>query len=213
MYSIQKWKRTTVGVDGSRVWTWRRMGMDGRRTESESAARTRYMCMEGGERIDSSVKNYLRKVMDKRWMGLGTRTQWSLYVHWWPIAGSYWFNKLFQSKQCTCCRSRFPPPEGLGQLFLEKPLLFLRHCQPYSHTSWSPDKNPQALQRLGDATLDRTSKGKKCQLPPHLKSSPLIIIIPESHGCCFPCPGVTKPRPQHGHLGQLHKEHTVGRSP
>ena len=51
--------------------------MAGRRTESESAARTRYMCMEGGERIDSSVKNYLRKVMDKRgrWMGLGTRTQ------------------------------------------------------------------------------------------------------------------------------------------
>ena len=40
-----------------------------------------YVCMEGGERIDSScsIKNYLRKVMDKRrrWMGLGTRT---LYV-------------------------------------------------------------------------------------------------------------------------------------
>ena len=35
------------------------------------------MCMEGGERIDSSVKNYLRKVMNKRrrWMGLGTRVQ------------------------------------------------------------------------------------------------------------------------------------------
>ena len=34
-------------------------------------------CLEGGERIDSSMKNYLRKVMDKRrrWMGLGTRTQ------------------------------------------------------------------------------------------------------------------------------------------
>ena len=31
-----------MGVDGSRVWTWRRMGMAGRRTESESAARTRY---------------------------------------------------------------------------------------------------------------------------------------------------------------------------
>ena len=33
--------------------------------------------MEGGERIDRSVKSYLRKVMDKRrrWMGLGTRTQ------------------------------------------------------------------------------------------------------------------------------------------
>ena len=30
--------------------------------------------MEGGERIDRSVKSYLRKVMDKRrrWMGLGT---------------------------------------------------------------------------------------------------------------------------------------------
>ena len=35
------------------------------------------MCLEGGERIDSSMKNYLRKVMDKRrrWMGLGTRTK------------------------------------------------------------------------------------------------------------------------------------------
>ena len=33
--------------------------------------------MEGGERIDRSVKSYLRKVMNKRrrWMGLGTRTQ------------------------------------------------------------------------------------------------------------------------------------------
>ena len=33
--------------------------------------------MEGGERINRSVKSYLRKVMDKRrrWMGLGTRTQ------------------------------------------------------------------------------------------------------------------------------------------
>ena len=49
------------------------MGMAGRRRESESAARARY----GGERIDSSVKSYLRKVMDKRrrWMGLGTRIQ------------------------------------------------------------------------------------------------------------------------------------------
>ena len=40
-----------------------------------------YVCMEGGERIDSScsIKNYLRKVIGKRrrWMGLGTRT---LYV-------------------------------------------------------------------------------------------------------------------------------------
>ena len=35
------------------------------------------MCMEGGERIDRSVKSYLRKAMDKRrrWMGLGTRTE------------------------------------------------------------------------------------------------------------------------------------------
>ena len=35
------------------------------------------MCMEGGERIDRSVKSYLRKVMDerRRGMGLGTRTQ------------------------------------------------------------------------------------------------------------------------------------------
>ena len=34
------------------------------------------MCLEGGERIDSSTNSYLRKVMDKRrrWMGLGTRT-------------------------------------------------------------------------------------------------------------------------------------------
>ena len=33
--------------------------------------------MEGRERIDTGVKSYLRKVMDKRrrWMGLGTRTQ------------------------------------------------------------------------------------------------------------------------------------------
>ena len=40
------------------------------------------MCLEGGERIDSSMKNYLRKVMDKRrrWMGLGTRIQSLLYV-------------------------------------------------------------------------------------------------------------------------------------
>ena len=35
------------------------------------------MCLEGGERVDSSMKSYLKKVMDKRrrWMGLGTRTQ------------------------------------------------------------------------------------------------------------------------------------------
>lgn len=117
------------------------------------------------------------------------------------------------TKQTVVCRGVKVPPKGLGKLFLEKPPLFLRHCQPYSHTSWSPDKSPQALHCLGDATLDRTSKKKKCTLPTHLKSSSLIIIIPESHGCCFPCPGVTKPRPQHGHLGQLHKEHTVGRSP
>ncbi len=33
--------------------------------------------MEGGERIDSKMKNYLRRVMDKRrrWMGLGTSSR------------------------------------------------------------------------------------------------------------------------------------------
>ena len=51
--------------------------MAGRRRESESAARTRYVHGgRGGKRIDSSVKSYLRKVIDKRrWMGLGTRIQ------------------------------------------------------------------------------------------------------------------------------------------
>ena len=45
-----------------------------------SAARTRYVHRG---KIDSSVKSYLRKVMDKRrrWMGLGTTTQWLLHVH------------------------------------------------------------------------------------------------------------------------------------
>ena len=44
------------------------------RFRTRSAARTRYMCMEGGKRIDSSLKSYLRKVINKkrRWMGLGT---------------------------------------------------------------------------------------------------------------------------------------------
>ena len=37
-----------MGVDGSRVWTGRRMGMAGRR-ESESAARTRYVHGGRGE--------------------------------------------------------------------------------------------------------------------------------------------------------------------
>ena len=31
-----------MGVDGIRVWTGRRMGMAGRRSESEGAARARY---------------------------------------------------------------------------------------------------------------------------------------------------------------------------
>ena len=39
------------------------------------------MCMEGGDRINSSVKSYLRKVIGKtRWMGHGTSIQRSLYV-------------------------------------------------------------------------------------------------------------------------------------
>ena len=54
------------------------LGEDWRWLEDEEKAKVLLgQDMEGGERIDRSVKSYLRKVMDKRrrWMGLGTRTQ------------------------------------------------------------------------------------------------------------------------------------------
>ena len=56
----------------------RGLGEDWRWLEDEEKAKVLLgQDMEGGERIDRSVKSYLRKVMDKRrrWMGLGTRTQ------------------------------------------------------------------------------------------------------------------------------------------
>ena len=56
----------------------RRLGEEWRWLEDEEKVKVLLgQGMEGGERIDKSVKSYLRKVMDerRRWMGLGTRTQ------------------------------------------------------------------------------------------------------------------------------------------
>ena len=59
-------------------WGKRGLGEEWRWLEDEEKVKVLLgQDMEGGERIDRSVKSYLRKVMDKRrkWMGLGTRTQ------------------------------------------------------------------------------------------------------------------------------------------
>ena len=54
-----------MGVDGGRTWTWQRMGC--LEEEKVKVLLDQDMCMEGGERIDSSVKSYLRKVINKCW--------------------------------------------------------------------------------------------------------------------------------------------------
>ena len=80
-------------VDGIRV---RRMGMTGRRRESESILLGQDMCLEGGERIDSSMKSYLlRKVMDKwREDGCDKNTMFIVSMHDGLLLYLHYKNKL-----------------------------------------------------------------------------------------------------------------------
>ena len=50
-------------ADGIKVGDWHRMGMAGY-GEKVKVLLGQDMCLGGGERIDSSMKSYLRKVMD-----------------------------------------------------------------------------------------------------------------------------------------------------
>ena len=67
----QLWEVVRSGSGLGKGWGWLE------EQENAKVLLGQDMGIEGVERIDRSVKSYLRKVMDKRkrWMGLGMRTR------------------------------------------------------------------------------------------------------------------------------------------